>query len=59
MRASHMAPLSDHVDYYDLHEMIAAMAPSRVWAVHGPYSELFALDVMRRHGIPASTLESE
>lgn len=56
-RATLMAPLSDHADYYDLLDIINAVSPRRVWAVHGPYADLFALDVSRR-GIQAAALDS-
>lgn len=55
--ASLLAPLSDHADYYDLLEAIAAIEPARVWTVHGPYAELFARDVTRTLGIEAGALD--
>jgi DNA ligase-1 len=57
--ASTMAPLSDHADYYDLFDVIDRVTPQRVWTVHGPYSQLFALDVMRRRGIQARSLDAD
>src|SRR5690606_27128042 len=57
-RAALMAPLSDHADYYDLLDIIGMVSPKRVWAVHGPYTDLFALDVARRFGIPAAALDN-
>jgi Cft2 family RNA processing exonuclease len=56
--ASLLAPLSDHADYYELFDAIRAVEPARVWTVHGPYAELFARDVTRTLGIPASSLDA-
>lgn len=57
-RASLMAPLSDHADYGDLMDIIATVGPKRVWAVHGPYADLFARDVARRFGIESTALDT-
>lgn len=57
-RATLMAPLSDHVDYYDLLDLIGAVAPKRLWAVHGPYADLFAQDMARRFGIQSVALDN-
>ncbi len=57
-RATLMAPLSDHADYDDLLEIIGNVAPKRVWAVHGPYTDLFSLDVARQFGIQAVALDN-
>ena len=57
-RASLLAPISDHADYYDLLDVIREVAPSRVWTVHGPYADLFALDVARTFGIDACALDT-
>jgi Cft2 family RNA processing exonuclease len=57
-RAALMAPISDHADYYDLMEVIETVAPKRVWPVHGPYADLFALDVARRVNVQSSALDN-
>lgn len=57
-RASLLAPLSDHADYYDLLEVIRDVAPRRVWTVHGPYADLFASDAARTFGIDACALDT-
>jgi Cft2 family RNA processing exonuclease len=57
-RAALMAPISDHADYYDLMEVIAATSPKRVWPVHGPYADLFALDVARRFNVQSIALDN-
>jgi mRNA degradation ribonuclease J1/J2 len=58
VRASLMAPISDHADYYDLIEVIERVAPKRLWPVHGPYADLFALDMARRFGIQSVALDN-
>jgi Cft2 family RNA processing exonuclease len=58
VRASLMAPISDHADYYDLIEVIKTVAPKRLWPVHGPHADLFALDMARRFGIQSVALDN-
>ncbi len=54
--ATLMAPLSDHADYYDLFDIVSAVTPRRVWTIHGPNTDLFALDVARRFDVQAHAL---
>ncbi len=58
VRASLMAPISDHADYDELIDVIERVAPKRLWPVHGPYTEQFAADMARRFNIQTIAIEN-
>ncbi|MEO5930006.1 MAG: MBL fold metallo-hydrolase [Candidatus Kapaibacterium sp.] len=56
-RASLMAPISDHADYYELIDVIERVAPKRLWPVHGPRADLFAAEMGERFNIQSIALD--
>jgi hypothetical protein len=58
VRASLMAPLSDHADYYDLFDIVEAVRPKRVWTIHGSHADLFAQELTRRYDLQAHALDN-
>ena len=56
-RSDAVLPLSDHADYPELLQFVDAVAPKKVYTVHGSTSELAA--DLRRRGIDAWSLSGQ
>jgi Cft2 family RNA processing exonuclease len=54
-----MAPLSDHADFAELHDIVATVAPGRAWVFPGDYAATLAGSLARQFGIQSVALEPE